>query len=138
MTKAIVLDFFGVLWLESGLNTDMLEEVRAMQGEYTFLILSNMGRGGFNDRMPQEYQVLFDKIFLSGETGNLKPHPEAYEQIKDYLAPLDPGEILFIDDVAYNAQAAQTQGLKSFHYREPISLVQVLGLDSDSWSSELT
>ena len=115
MIKVILLDFFGVLWLEDGLNMPLLKEVQELQGEYDFMILSNMGRGGFDDRIPTEYQELFSKIFLSGETGYLKPHPEAFQQVIDY-AQVEASEILFLDDYGANVEAAQDAGMASRVY----------------------
>lgn len=111
----IIIDFFGVLFLEKGINQELVKQVESLQGKKRFFVLSNMGRGGFNDHCPIEVQQLFQKCFLSGETGCQKPQKEAFEQVIDY-AMAEPKNCLFIDDSLGNVNAAVDLGFNTFHY----------------------
>ena len=52
----------------------------------------------------------FERIFLSYEMGARKPEPACFRQVLDYLG-LRPEEVVFIDDVAENVEAARQLGL---------------------------
>jgi putative hydrolase of the HAD superfamily len=55
-------------------------------------------------------QSRFDKLFLSYETGILKPDREAFDQVVEHYG-CAPGEILFIDDTPSNVTAARNLGI---------------------------
>jgi Predicted hydrolase (HAD superfamily) len=68
-----------------------------------------------------------DAIFASGETGVMKPAPEAFAQVESAL-DMAPHEILFIDDLPRNVEAAEKRGWLGWDY-EPggaMALVQAL------------
>lgn len=55
---------------------------------------------------------IFNKLFLSFETGNAKPKSAAFLDVVDHFA-CAPEQILFLDDNAGNVAAAQVVGLRS-------------------------
>ena len=54
----------------------------------------------------------FNKLFLSFETGILKPDRAAFEQVIEYYA-CRPQEILFFDDTPSNVAAAEDIGIQA-------------------------
>jgi glucose-1-phosphatase len=63
--------------------------------------------------------AMFDHRFLSFELGLVKPDAAIFEAVGEQLA-VDPHQVLYLDDVAVNAEAARRFGLRS---------VQVQGID---------
>lgn len=67
----------------------------------------------------------FDYVFLSHETGLIKPDREAFEHVVDNLgAP--PSHVAFFDDNLQNVSAAQSVGLAAFHVHGPDEAKAVL------------
>ena len=68
----------------------------------------------------QEWPMLemFDYTFLSFEMGLLKPDTEMFEAIAEQV-PADRDRVLFLDDVALNADAARSFGFHSKQVRGP-------------------
>jgi FMN phosphatase YigB (HAD superfamily) len=63
------------------------------------------------------YRVLdrFEGITASNEVGAAKPEPAIYQAAVKALG-VDPGAILYLDDVAPYVEAGRAQGLQAFHY----------------------
>jgi putative hydrolase of the HAD superfamily len=59
---------------------------------------------------------LFDVRFLSFELGLVKPDVAIFEAVSDRL-PVSRDRILYLDDVALNADAARSFGFRSEHVR---------------------
>lgn len=55
---------------------------------------------------------LFDRRFLSFETGLLKPDPDVFEHVCRHL-DADPARIVFLDDNRLNVDAADAAGLRA-------------------------
>jgi len=53
---------------------------------------------------------VFDKVFLSFETGHYKPEPAAFYDVMEYFG-CGPGEIVFLDDSEPNIAAARELGI---------------------------
>ena len=64
---------------------------------------------------------LLDDIILSGEVGQIKPHPEIYEiALKRIGRPA--AECLFIDDALANIEQARKMGFAVIHFQSPEQL----------------
>ena len=63
----------------------------------------------------------FEGIVVSGEEGVVKPAPEIFHRLLDRYG-LAPATTLFIDDMAYNAEAARAMGFHAHHFRAPEGL----------------
>lgn len=55
---------------------------------------------------------IFDRLFLSFETGLYKPVAESFEQVVAHF-DCNPGDVLFLDDSLRNVNAASEQGLNA-------------------------
>ncbi|OPA92691.1 haloacid dehalogenase [Pseudomonas fluorescens] len=62
----------------------------------------------------------FRDIVVSGELKLIKPDPAIYhaslDQVRTHLPDIQPGEVVFIDDVAGNIDAAITLGWQGIHH----------------------
>lgn len=56
-----------------------------------------------------------DALFASGETGLMKPAPEAFAAVEKALA-MAPQELLLIDDTPRNVEAAEQRGWRGWDY----------------------
>jgi 2-haloacid dehalogenase len=64
---------------------------------------------------------LLDDIILSGEVGQIKPHPEIYEiALRRIGRPAS--ECLFIDDAIANIEQARRMGFNVIHFQTPEQL----------------
>ena len=61
---------------------------------------------------------MFDLTFLSFKLGLVKPDTDIFEAVADEL-PVDRRRVLYLDDVALNADAARDFGFQSEHVRGP-------------------
>jgi HAD superfamily hydrolase (TIGR01509 family) len=72
-------------------------------------------------KMP-EFQS-FHKIFASNEVGHRKPDREIFEAVAREMK-VQPGEILFFDDLPENIEAAKTAGLNAVHCYRSTELIR--------------
>ncbi len=79
--------------------------------------LSNFGVSTFA-LAQRTYPVLreFDRLFVSGHLGLLKPDPAIYAHVEAQTG-LAPGQMLFIDDREDNITAAGARGWKVHHFQ---------------------
>jgi 2-haloacid dehalogenase len=73
-----------------------------------FVHLEERADAGFLDH--------FRGVLVSGHEGIRKPDPRIYHLLCERYG-LDPGAVLFIDDVEENCAAARTAGLEAIRYR---------------------
>ena len=69
-------------------------------------------------RSVMNYGDLFERLFFSCEMGCSKPDPRYFSLILDSLH-LEPGSVLFIDDVAANVAAAVSVGIRGEIFAPP-------------------
>ena len=58
---------------------------------------------------------LFDDVVCSADVGLAKPDPRVYALAASRLR-LEPGECVFIDDLAGNVEAARAAGMLAVHF----------------------
>lgn len=113
--KAIVFDFYGVIYTAQGIDQALVDFIRELKPKYKLGILSNSG--GALKHFLQENGVheLFDCVVASGETPFVKPQREIFELAAHQLE-LQPDEIFFVDDSAANTEAAAECGMQTLLY----------------------
>lgn len=81
--------------------------------------LSNFGPEPF-ELATSRYPILreFDRVFLSGHLGVLKPDPEIYK-ILESGAGMPPGALLFADDRPENIETARRRGWRAHLFDGP-------------------
>jgi 2-haloacid dehalogenase len=81
--------------------------------------LTNFGIGSFEvARRHYPFLDSFDRAFVSGHMGVIKPDPEIYARV-EAETDLPPGCLLFTDDRAENLAAAATRGWQTHHFTGP-------------------
>jgi putative hydrolase of the HAD superfamily len=116
MYKAIIFDFFGVLYRggPDPIDQGVAGLIKALRGHYKTGLLSN-SNAGYAQTILDEYGVrdLFDEVTVSGEVGAMKPDPAIFHHALQQLG-VAAGEAVFIDDSPANVQAAEALGIRSF------------------------
>jgi putative hydrolase of the HAD superfamily len=74
---------------------------------------------------PQEQAQYFDLVVLSNRIKTAKPDPAIYRWVCDQLG-MAPENILVIDDVAANCEAAQAIGMPTIQYRNREQVLAVI------------
>ena len=137
MIKAVVFDCFGVFYVDrygelTGIPKDevtqqlygvllvrneaLLEYAEFLRKTYKLGLLSNLGPGAMDKYFAQtERKKLFDTVVVSSEVGLVKPQPEIYELTAERLG-VAPNEVLFIDDLPINCDAARAVGMQAIVY----------------------
>ena len=115
MTRAIIFDFYGVLYRNEKLDEDLIDFIRNLKLKYKIAIISNIGRASFDQAMPANIQKLFDMIALSDETGYFKPYPEAFLEAVRRL-DVKPEDCVMIDDTPVHVDTARLTGMRGILY----------------------
>jgi len=110
-------DIFG----DERINTELTGLITSLPKSFKKAILSNAfsgARQAFTGIF--HLDELFDLIVISAEEGVAKPDDEIYLRTAERLK-LDPWELLFVDDMLENAQAAAKVGMAAIHFKSPES-----------------
>lgn len=124
MYKAIIFDFFGVIYCggPEEIDKDLVALIRTLRGRYKISLLSNSS-AGYVPSLLDEYGLadLFDNITISGEAGAMKPDPKIFRYALQEL-DLKAQEAVFIDDNPSNVAAAESIGMRSIVYTSEPSM----------------
>ncbi len=117
-----LFDIFGVLCgLEDGVvKSEIFEILKKLRTKYKTAILSNADAVSVRARFDKQnfpLEKYFDYIFISSETGLLKPDPEAFKHCLNIME-VKPEEVIFIDDTNENLISAESIGITIFKYEE--------------------
>ena len=98
-------------------DTEMVNLARQLRQRYRTGLLSN-APSDFVRKILDDNQLndIFDHIFISSETGYLKPRQEAFEHVLQTMEA-DRAKILFIDDNRQNIDAASALGIQSVTFK---------------------
>jgi len=78
--------------------------------------LTNFGRYSFEEALPKmEFLTDFDRLYVSGRMGVIKPDPRIYEMVEADCG-IDPTRLLFTDDRADNITAAARRGWRTHQF----------------------
>ena len=72
-------------------------------------LLSNAGADFSGWLRSGSFAPLFERVFVSGELGLVKPHAAIYEHVIDELG-ITPSELLFVDNRSENVEGARAVG----------------------------
>lgn len=125
MIKAVLFDFYGVINIGGELNQKVADFIESNNGKYKFVILS----AAFNDLRPwltkKGINKYFELVQTTGEAGFSKSDVEFYGLALERLK-LDPGEVVFIDDVESYVEAARQIGIRASLYNEDMDLYSLV------------
>ena len=83
-----------------------------MRPRFKLALLSNTNPVHWNHAgIADSLEPLFDRVFLSWQTGLLKPDIAAYAQVTESFGT-KPQEIVFLDDNQMNLDGARTAGMQ--------------------------
>ena len=96
-------------------DEEMIEAVRRAHraGIKTALISNSWGPSGFSR---EELGDVFDAVLISGEVGMRKPDQEIFLRAAEILG-LEPGQCVFVDDLAQNVEGAKAAGMEGIVHR---------------------
>lgn len=112
---ALVDDFWR--WYVGTLDCELLDWFAAQRPARLTAILSNSGPGARERERCHGFEDVTDDIVYSHEVGLAKPDPAAYELVTRRLE-VEPGEVLFLDDVEANVVAARALGWHAVLHRD--------------------
>ena len=98
-----------------GFQVGCNEMLSRLRSRYTLSCLTNNNPLYISDLI-ENYGLenKFDHLFISYQTGYLKPSPEAFEHVVDELNS-NPDSILFFDDNVECVESARKVGLLAYH-----------------------
>ena len=103
------------------LDLKLVEVVKQIKAKgYKLGLLSNAGHELFERGVYvtyPEFKDLFDKIVISSEVKMVKPDPEIYLYMLDFIDS-KPEESIFIDDSEKNVETAVNLGMEGFVYTD--------------------
>ena len=103
----LVEDFWR--WYVGTIDRPLLDWFAAQRGPRLTAILSNSGPGARERERPHGFEAITDDIVYSHEVGLAKPDPAAYALSTRRLG-VEPHEVVFLDDVGANVEAARDFG----------------------------
>jgi glucose-1-phosphatase len=103
---------------------ELLERVRA---KYRVAFLSNSNEV-HAEVIPRKFSSLFekdDRFIFSHRFKVAKPDPEIFQRALDTIGAT-PQQVVFIDDLSENVNAARSLGIQAFQYIDTLTLVRQL------------
>lgn len=114
------------------MDAHMVPFISSLKEQYKIGLLSNASSDYLRPILKRyDYESLFDEVVISGETGLIKPTPEAFHYILEKLRAT-PEETIFIDDAHHNVDAAIQLGITGILYTNFAQLktdLEALGLE---------
>lgn len=119
MIKAIIFDFFGVIFLDGWrINQELLTYInKKLKPKYKIGMISNSSGRGVSELLSDEQQEIFDVLVFSAEVGVAKPHPEIYEIAARKLG-VSETECLYVDDDDFRVVGAINTGMHGVIYQD--------------------
>jgi HAD superfamily hydrolase (TIGR01509 family) len=97
--------------------------IKNLKGRYPLGLLSNTSEWHFEYGIKlTEVFPLFDAVVLSYQVKAMKPVRLMYDTMLLKLA-VPAGEVVYIDDLPENVEAAAALGMKTIHYASPAALL---------------
>lgn len=95
------------------LNEEMVSFARDLKKTYHTSLLSNSPSTFIRNLLRKHgLDDIFDDIFISGETGYIKPHADTFQNALETM-DVKASEVLFIDDNPVNVASAEELGIQS-------------------------
>jgi epoxide hydrolase-like predicted phosphatase len=108
------------------LDETLIAYIRQLrQAGHTVALLSNDSPALMEKLQTFNIVDLFDPLIISANIGVMKPAPESYQKVLDYLR-CHPQDTIFIDDNADNIIGAKALGIHTVHYTPGLDLPRIL------------
>jgi len=110
--------FLDQYWSADDVNWQLLDYIRDLHPHYKVGLLSNAW-DDLRQTLHTRWDIdgLFDELIISAEVKLIKPDPRIFHLAVARLG-VQPGETVFIDDIAENVEAALKEGLNAIHYQD--------------------
>ncbi|WP_207081764.1 HAD-IA family hydrolase [Nocardioides sp. S5] len=112
-------------WYVGTLDRPLLDWFAAQRPDRLTAILSNSGPGARERERHHGFEDVTDDIVYSHEVGVAKPDPAAYELAARRLG-VEPHEVLFLDDVEANVDAARRAGWHAVLHRDTATSIAAM------------
>jgi len=115
------VDEFIQTWMRIAdvIDTRLTDEITSLRRSGMICCLATSQEQNRADYMKTQmgFQALFDQLFISCEIGAQKPDPAYYHHIENALQ-IEPGSILFFDDLPVNIEGARSCGWNAEIYTD--------------------
>jgi len=110
--------FLEQYWSADDVNWQLLDYIRDLHPRYKVGLLSNAWED-LRQTMHTRWDIdgLFDELIISAEVKLVKPDPRIFHLAIVRLG-VQPGEAIFIDDIAENVEAARKEGLIAIQFQD--------------------
>ena len=131
LSSALADEFIADMWRWycGELDEELTAYAASLRPRYVTAILSNSADGARREEQARySFAELFDVIIYSHEVGLIKPDPRVYALLCAELS-VRPGELVFLDDVPENVDAAWRFGIRGLLHRstpESIAAIEAL------------
>jgi len=112
-------------WYVGTLDRPLLDWFAGQRPARLTAILSNSGPGARERERHHGFEDVTDDIVYSHEVGLAKPDPAAYELTVRRLG-VEPHEVLFLDDVEANVDAARRTGWHAVLHRDTATSIAAM------------
>lgn len=118
MIKAIIFDFFGVVFLYGErVNEELMRHInKNLKPKYKIGMISNSSGRSISELLSDEQKKIFDIMVFSAEVGVAKPQPEIYEIAAKRLGVLE-AECIYVDDDDFRVAGAKNAGMHGIIYK---------------------
>jgi len=98
---------------------EIIEELKTRG--YRVICATNTEDAHFKQHRKSGQYKIFDAVYASLELKSVKPEPDFFSKI---LASeqVEPGEVVFVDDLLENCEAAVNLGINAIVYADPVEL----------------
>ena len=110
--------FLDRYWSADDVNWMLLDYIRTLHPHYKLALLSNAW-DDLRQTLHNRWNIdkLFDELIISAEVKLVKPDPRIFQLATERLG-VQPAEVIFIDDIEENVEAARRQGMIALVYSD--------------------
>jgi epoxide hydrolase-like predicted phosphatase len=113
-------------WYCGELDTELCRYAASLRPRYSTAILSNSTDGARREEQARYgFEQLVDVVIYSHEVGLAKPDPAIYRLLCDRLG-LSPAELVFLDDVPENVDAARDLGIHAWLHEDTAESIKAV------------
>jgi epoxide hydrolase-like predicted phosphatase len=119
LSPAQAADLSQDFWRGDRLDQDLVAFIRQLHGPFKTALITNAWPNA-RVRIVHGWKLgeVFDEIFISAEVGLAKPDPAIYQHVLD-RGPIEPAQMIFVDDFQENVDAAERMGIQGIIFRTP-------------------
>lgn len=127
LSEASIVEAWNAMLLDIPLRRlQLLQQLQLHYNVYLYSNTNSIHEKAFNTQLKEvcgmpNFNVFFDKVFLSHRFGHRKPDREGFQKILD-MERLEASTTLFIDDSIQHITAAASLGIQTIHIQPGMSI----------------